>query len=112
MGRITLILGITFALFILGMDVNHCVFAQKTTDNLFGSNTSFDVYLANNSSGSDTIIRDVDIFGLQEIYGKTFMVVQPHGFNLKNAKGYILFDAIMAVLPKQEFKVQKSFIKN
>ncbi len=74
--------------------------ALEAADEIFplGRSMSYNIYL----SGAEeklVFLENVDVLGFEDIGGKSFLVVQLHGFSLQPAKGYILFDKIAAILP-------------
>ena len=70
----------------------------------FDRATSYDIYFYCDDD-SKCVVKNVEIAGFQEIYGKTFIDVKPYGFKLKDTDGYILFDSVSAILPNQDFRV-------
>lgn len=81
--------------------------AEATQDirGLFDSRVRYIIYFSNGEDAV-SVIRDVEIRGFTEIAGKTFLLIKSYGFNLKDVDGFILFDAVMAILPDREFKVE------
>lgn len=79
---------------------------------LFDRRATYDIYFGN-SEDYTTVIRDVEIIRIEEIAGRSFMVIKSHGFRLQDVEGFILLDAVTAILPNSEFNVQttqKDFI--
>lgn len=82
--------------------------AQGSEENLiFKDKTSYDIYLEGSEERLN-VIKEVYILRVEEIYGKTFLVVRPAGFTLDPSEGFILFDSIRAVLPHHKMRVQIS----
>jgi len=79
-------------------------------DTIFNKNIYYNIYF----KGSDenvSIIESVEILGYQKIMGRVFMIVKAHGsLSLKEEKGYILFEAVTAIIPERNFQI-KSKIK-
>jgi len=72
---------------------------------IFDGNTTYDVYFS--SSDHDVIVAEsVKVLRFEEIAGRTFVVIQSSGFNLKDQEGYVLFDAISAILPDKNFRLR------
>lgn len=64
---------------------------MKTLD--FNENTYYDIYFAY------TVVKGVRIQGLKDVQGARFLVVSTSNLKTKDTQGYILFDAIKAILP-------------
>ena len=72
---------------------------------LFDRRVTYDIYFGN-SEDYTTVIRDVEIMRVEEIAGRSFLVIKSHGFRLQDVDGFILLDAVTAILPNSEFNVQ------
>jgi len=70
----------------------------------FSDSNSYDIHFL--AGDHTSVIKDVYILRFEEISGKLFLVVKSAEFRLKDAEGFIAYDAVVAVLPNQEFKVQ------
>ena len=80
-------------------------FAEEMS--FFQSKASYDIYL----EGTDynlSVITDVEIIRVQEIYGRTFLVVRPADFTLDPKEGFILFESVRAILPNNKLKPQNT----
>ena len=77
--------------------------AERSID-AFDKATSYDIYFYCDDD-SKCVVKNVEIDGFQDIYGKTFLVIKPFGFKLKDTDGFILFDSVSAILPNQDFRV-------
>ena len=71
----------------------------------FDSHLSYDIYFEGGSERTH-ILRNVEIVQIQEIGGKTFLVVRAADFSIKKSEGFILFNAIKAILPYRELQVK------
>lgn len=82
------------------------VFALKDAQNIFDDRTNYDIYFYS-GDGQATVLKRVEIIRFQDIAGRTFLVIHSSGFNLKDQEGFILFEAISAILPSRKFNVEK-----
>ena len=73
----------------------------------FEPKASYDVYLGG-SEKELTVIADVEILRVQEILGRTFLVIKPSDFTLNPKEGFILFDSVHAILPNNNVKFQNT----
>ena len=73
----------------------------------FDDRKNYDIYFDTGEGGSP-VIKHVQIVGYKEISGKVFLVIRSGGFNSKDYEGYILFDAITAILPEKNFSMEPS----
>ena len=72
----------------------------------FDRNLEYDIIFSTGEDSSSTV-EDVQILGFQEFAGKKFLVIQSKGFKLQDGRGFILFDAVMAILPNGNFFLRK-----
>ena len=98
------ILTLTMIFLLVGGAV--CVSAEDLIP-IFDKQTSYDIYLQSDYSTMN-VITDVNILRLQEIGGRTFLVVRPSEFILNNTDAFILFEAVKAILPNQKIKVRNT----
>ena len=73
------------------------VLAGENVLGLDDSNT-YDIYMAD-YTGSFTVIKNVDIVGVKDLFGKKFLAIQTESFNPKASEGLIMLDYIRAILP-------------
>lgn len=81
-----------------------CSAGDSPQQSFFKENISYDIYFTG-YDGYNTVVKNVEIIGFDEINGKTFLVVRPSGFKLKEVDGFVLFEAVVAIFPNQEFKI-------
>ena len=86
-----------FSVIILLVLMSTPVLAGENVLGLDDSNV-YDIYVADDT-GSFTLIKNVDIVGVKDLFGKKFLVIQTDGFNPKASQGLIMFDYIRAILP-------------
>lgn len=76
----------------------------RASDLGFDERVQYDIYFR--TSGEEiSVINDVEIERMQEIGGRSFLVVKSKGFKLQEAEGFILFDEIIAILPEGNFRI-------
>ena len=73
--------------------------------NYFNDRLSYDVYFYNGDTNV-SVIKDVNIVRIDDVAGKTFLVIKAAEFSLKDAEGFISYDDVIAVLPNQNYKIQ------
>ncbi len=73
------------------------------------SNTYYDIYLGG-ASGSDTIIKGVQIVDIRQYEGIIFLVIRPDSFSIGQSEGLVLLENVKAILPVLKFKT--SSVKN
>jgi len=74
----------------------------------FDNHTYYDIFIQS-GDGNVSIIKNVEIEGFKEVLGRTFLIVRSSSsFKIKDEDGFILFDAIVAILPDRNFRVEKS----
>jgi len=75
-------------------------------EDYFDDKLSYNIYF---KSGDDSmaVMERVEIVGFKELAGKVFLVVRSSMFTLQDTDGYILFDAITAILPDKNFNIQR-----
>ena len=76
---------------------------------MFDPNIGYKIFF-NGYEGQVNVIENVEIVGFTQIGGKDFLMIRSSGFTLDNEQGYILFDAITAIIPDRNIKVNR--IKN
>jgi hypothetical protein len=74
---------------------------------VFDDRVAYDIYFSTGSNSS-TVIKNVTILRLEEIAGKTYLVIRDQGFKLKIEEGFVLLDAVVAILPERNFRVHQS----
>lgn len=70
----------------------------------FDDNRSYDIHFNDGKYGS-SVIKRVEIKGLHEIAGRTFLIIKSKEFKLQESEGFILFDSITAILPEDNFRL-------
>ncbi len=90
------------AFFVMGKNIN-------AASNIIGvdTNANYDIYFSTGENGR-SVLKNLKILRLQDIAGKTFLVVRSADFKLKEADGFIALNGISAILPNQEFRVISS----
>lgn len=73
---------------------------------MFDPNIGYKIFF-NGYDGQVNLIENVEIVGFTQIGGKDFLMIKSAGFSLSNEKGYILFDAITAIIPDRNIKVNR-----
>ena len=76
---------------------------------VFDKNLEYDIYFQSGDSCS-AVVENVQILGIQDFGNKKFLIVQSKGFRLQDARGFILFESISAILPNGNFQVKKDDI--
>ncbi len=79
----------------------------RSLSNTFDDRLTYDIYFYSGENHT-SVLEDIDIEGMREIGGKEFLVLNSKGFKLTEEAGYILFDAVIAILPSRHFKVRKT----
>ena len=74
----------------------------------FDSRVSYDIFFQGGKHQSNSVISNVEIVGFDTLGGKTFIIIKPNGFRLKDARGYVLLDSVSAILPNEEFSIKDS----
>lgn len=92
-------------IFVLGVLPAVSSFAADA--NFFEAKANYDIYLQGTEKEL-TVIADVEILRVQEILGRTFLVIRPADFTLNPKEGFILFDAVRAILPNNNVKFQNT----
>jgi hypothetical protein len=72
----------------------------------FNNAIEYDVYFQADDKGF-SVIRNVRIKGFIDIKGITFVVVEAGAFKIKNREGFIRFDSVRAVVPRDTFQVDE-----
>lgn len=94
---------IVAAFLVVGSAVN----LQAADATFFEAKASYDIYLEA-SDKELNVISDVEILRVQEILGRTFLVIRPADFSLTVKEGFILFDSVRAILPNNNVKFQNT----
>jgi len=81
--------------------------AAQDLDVIFNKQTSYDIYLQSDEN-TLSVITQVNIIRLQEIGERIFLVVRPAEFTLNNTDGFVLLDAVQAILPNQKLKIRNT----
>jgi len=71
---------------------------------IFDDKTDYSIYFSR-SDDISAVIRNVRIEGITLIGNKQFLVIESRQFKLDEGTGYILFDAVTAILPEDTFRV-------
>ena len=66
----------------------------------------YDIYVGSEEKAA-VVIRDVDLLRITEIANTSFLVIERHGFNLKQYEGFIQIDKVLAILPNSKINVDK-----
>jgi hypothetical protein len=66
----------------------------------------YDIYVGGEEKEA-VVIRDVDLLRIAEIANTSFLVIERHGFNLKQHEGFIRLDKVLAILPNNKIDVDK-----
>jgi hypothetical protein len=70
-------------------------------ENILGleDHINYDIHIGGYHFGASQVVQNVEIIGLRDIAGLTFLVIQSDRFLGKRSQGLILFQNIQAILP-------------
>jgi len=91
--------------FVLG--VIDTVLAVEEPKWFLNSKMSYDIYLGSYQDNF-SVIADVEILRIEEIYGRRFLVIRPAEFTLNVTEGFVLFEAVKAILPNRQLRIQNT----
>jgi hypothetical protein len=100
-----------FIIFIVTGLISGCCYLAGETAQIsegitpFEKGIVYDIYLQY-SDQETSVVEDTEIIRFDEVQGKIFIVVKSHGFKLQDDEGFLLWDAVVAILPDNDFRVQ------
>lgn len=72
----------------------------------FEKGASYDIYIQYGKEDI-SVVENVEIIDIEEIHGKKYLVITSKAFKLQGDEGFILWDAVVAVLPNDDFRFQR-----
>ena len=67
------------------------------------SRTYYDIYLGGTADSGGSIIKSVQIVGVHQYEGLTFLAIRPDSFSISQSEGLVRLDDIQAILPTLKF---------